>query len=60
MANGRYVIIVRSGQKIMQRHYFNSYDQALDMLEFIEDNGHKLYSTKISVEFKDTNPFDKG
>lgn len=53
VSKGRYEIIVRTGRKIMQRQLFNSYDEAMLMLDFIEENIHKMYSTQATVEFKD-------
>lgn len=60
MANGRYIITVRAcgkGQKIMARHVYNDYEEAMDMLDYIEENAHKLYVEKVIVDFKDSDPF---
>lgn len=56
----RYVITVRKGNRILQRHYFNDYVGAMNMMDFIEEHKDKMYDINATVEFQDTDPFNKG
>ena len=54
---GRYVITVRKGKRILQRHFFNDYHAAMEMMDFIEERKDSLYAIGSIVEFRDTDPF---
>lgn len=56
----RYVITVRVGKRVLEKHTFNDYFAAMDMMDFIESTKDKMYSINAIVEFKDTDPFNKG
>lgn len=56
----RYVITVRVGKRVLEKHTFNDYYAAMDMMDFIERTKDKMYSINAIVEFKDTDPFNKG
>lgn len=57
---GRYVITVRKGNRILQRHFFSDYYAAMDMMDFIEERKDSLYAIGSIVEFRDTDPFARG
>lgn len=49
----RYEILVKRGQKIVERHRRKDYDDAMQLLYILEENMADAYT----VEFRDTNPF---
>ena len=57
MKKGRYEIIVRKGSRILQKHYFNDYEGAMSMLDWIDEHKDAVYAFGSVVEFRDLNPF---
>ena len=48
----RYEITVRHGRKIVERFFFADYDNAMSMMDILEER-----NTNQIIEFKDNNPF---
>ena len=50
----RYQIIIRKKNKIVERHSRNKYDEAMMLLETLEETLPDSYQ----IEFRDTKPFE--
>ena len=50
----RYQILIRKKNKIVERHARNDYDEAMVLMETLEETLPESYQ----LEFKDTKPFE--
>ena len=51
----RYQILIKDGRKIIERHYFSDYDDAMAMLDLL----YCRYGRTCTIDYKDTDPFDR-